>query len=85
MNLVNPTYSSTEDMINKLQRLKGKTKSKFYKSNYFDNMKIRMDEDPFSKNAQRISKNYTETILLVNFLQTKPQVKNMNNKYYDKQ
>ena len=31
MNMVNTTYNSTEDMINKLQQLKGKTKLKFYK------------------------------------------------------
>ena len=43
MNMVNTTYNSTEDMINKLQELKGKTKLKFYKniSNYYD-MNIRM-------------------------------------------
>ena len=29
--MVNTTYNSTEDMINKLQQLKGKTKLKFYK------------------------------------------------------
>ena len=32
MNMINITYNSTEDMINKLQRLKGKTKLKFYKN-----------------------------------------------------
>ena len=32
MNLVNTEYNSTEDMINKLQELKGKTKLKFYKN-----------------------------------------------------
>ena len=31
MNMVNTTFNSTEDMINKLQELKGKTKLKFYK------------------------------------------------------
>ena len=30
---VNTTYNSTEDMIIKLQSLKGKTKLKFYKKN----------------------------------------------------
>ena len=29
MNMVNTTYRSTEDMINKLQQLKGKTKLQF--------------------------------------------------------
>ena len=32
MNMVNTTYDSTEDMINKLQQLKGKTKLKIYKN-----------------------------------------------------
>ena len=42
MNLVITKYNSIEDMIDKLQELKGKTKLKFYKikSDYFDNMNI---------------------------------------------
>ena len=40
-------------------------------------------EDPCAKNAQGISKSYHEVLLLMKFLQTKPQVKNMNNNYYD--
>ena len=72
-------------MINKLQQLTGKTKIKFYKniSNYYDNMNIRFDEDPFAKNAQGINKIYQEVLKLMKFLQTKPQVKNMNINYYD--
>ena len=56
--MVNTTYKSTEDMINKSQSLKGKTKLKFYKklSNQYGIMFIRTDEDPFSKTAQGISK-----------------------------
>ena len=42
-----------------------------------------MDQDPFAKNAQSISKIYHEVRLLLNFLQTKPQVKNMIITYYD--
>ena len=42
-----------------------------------------MDEDPFAKNAQSISKIYHEVLLLRKFLQTKLQVKNMNNNYFD--
>ena len=85
MKLVNTTYNSTEDMINKLQEIKGKTKLKFYKniSTFYDNMNIRFDEDLFAKNAQGISKIYHEVLILMKFLQTKPQVKNMNNNYYD--
>ena len=85
MNLVNTTYKSTEDMINKLQSLKIKTKLEFYRniSNYYDNMNIKMDEKNFAKNAQGISKIYHEVLLLLKFSQTKPQIKNMNINYYD--
>ena len=85
--MVNTNYKSTEDMINKLQQLKRKTKLKLPKniSNYYDEMKkkIQTQEDPFAKNAQGISKIYREVFLLMKFLQTKPQVKNMNNNYFD--
>ena len=40
-------------------------------------------EDPFSRNAQGISKIYHEVFLLMKFLQTKPQIKNMNINYFD--
>ena len=85
MNMGNTKYNSTEDMINNLQQLKGKTKLKFYKSirNYYDNMNIRFDEDPFAKNAQGVSKIYHEVLKLVKFLQTKAQVKNMNINFFD--
>ena len=41
MNLVNTNYNSRDDMIDKLQSLKGKTKLRFYKniSNYYKEMK----------------------------------------------
>ena len=42
-----------------------------------------IEEEPFPKNAQGSSKTYREVKLLMKFLQTKPQVKNMNNIYYD--
>ena len=76
--MVNTTNNSKEDRINNLQELRGKTKLNFYKnlSNYYDEMKFRIfqpQEDPFAKNAQGISKIYHEVILLMNFLQTKPQ------------
>ena len=65
MNLVNTTYNSTEDMIDKLQQLKGKAKLKFHKNvvNFYKEMKNRnfqSQEDPFSKNVQGISKIYHE-------------------------
>ena len=86
--MVNTTYNSTEDMIDKLQELKGKTKLKFYKniSNNYKEMKsikFQTQEDPFSRNAQGISKIYHEVLLLMKFLQTKPQIKNKKNNYYD--
>ena len=46
-------------------------------------MNIGMDEDPFAKNAPGISKIYHEVLLLMKFLQTKPQIKEMIIKYYD--
>ena len=72
-------------MIDRLQELKGKSKLKFYKniSKYYDNMNIRFDEDPFAKNAQGTSKFYHDVLLLMKFLHTKPQLKNMNINYYD--
>ena len=86
--MVNTTYDSTEDMVNKLQQLKRKTKLKFFKNinNYYTEMKnknFQTQQDPFAKNAQGISKIYHEVILLMKFLQTKPQIKNMNINYYD--
>ena len=87
--MVNASYDSTEDIINKLQELKGKTKIKFYKniSRYYVEMKNRnfqtQDQDPFSKNAQGVSKIYHEVLLTMKFLQTKSQVKNMNINYHD--
>ena len=40
-----------------------------------------MDEDSFARNAQDIGKNYHEALLLIKFLQNKPQVKNISFKY----
>ena len=81
-NMVNTTYNSTGDKISKYEELEGKTKLKFCKnvSIYYNNKNIRMDEDLFAINAQSFSKIYHEVLLLMKFLQTKPQVKNMNNK-----
>ena len=88
MNMVNTTYNSTQEMIDNLQELKRKTKLKFHKnkSKYYDEMKrinFQTQQDPFSKTAQGISKIYHEVLLLMKFLQTKPQVKNMNINYFD--
>ena len=70
--MVNTTYNSTEDINNKLQQLKGKTKLKFYKNinNYYTEMKnknFQTQQDPFAKIAQSISKIYHEVLCLWNF------------------
>ena len=39
---------------------------------------FRFEEDLFVKNAQGNGKTYHEVFLLMNFLQTRPKVKNMN-------
>ena len=89
MNMVNTNSNTTEDMIKKLQELKGKTKLKFYEniSNYYIEMKNKNfqtnNQDLFSRNSHGISKTYHEILLLMKFLMTKPAVKNMNINYYD--
>ena len=72
-------------MIKKLQELKDKTKFKFFRkiSIYYDNMNVKIDEDSFARNVQGYSKIYHEVLLLMKFLQTKPQVETMNIEYYD--
>ena len=50
--MINTTYILSEDMINKIQQLKGKTKLKFYKniSNCYIEMKnesFQTQQDPF--------------------------------------
>ena len=88
MNLVNTTYNSTEDLIMKLQQLKRKTKLKYNRniSNYYNEKKhknFQTQEDPFSKNTQNIKKIYHEVLLVMKYLQTKPEFENMDNNYYD--
>ena len=39
--------------------------------------------DPFSKNAKGVAKIYHEVLLLMEFLETKADVKNLNINYYD--
>ena len=41
------------------------------------------NKDPFSKNVQGVAKIYHEVLLLMEFLQTKPDIKNMNINYHD--
>ena len=47
------------------------------------NENFQTQQNPFAKNAQGISKIYHEVLLLMKILQTKPQLKNMNNNYFD--
>ena len=77
--MVDTTYKSTPDMVDKLPTLKSKTKLKFYQkiSNFYDKMKNRrqrgnfkFEKDNFSKNVEDISKVYHEVLLLKNVLQT---------------
>ena len=68
--------------------VKRKDKIKIFKniSSYYNEMKngnFQTQQDPFSKNAEAISKIYHEVLKLMKFLKTKPQVKKMNIKYYD--
>ena len=70
-------------MINAFHSLKGKSKLKIFKniSKDYDEMKhknFQTQEDTFSKNIQAFSKICQEILLLMKFLQAKPQVKNMN-------
>ena len=86
MNLVNTKCNTTEEMLDKLQQLNGKTKLKFYKiiSNYYNEMKhenCQTQEDAFSRNAKGISRINHEVLSLMKFLQTKPQVRNMKINY----
>ena len=88
MNTVKTIYNSSDELIVKLQQLKGKTKMNIYKNipNFYDEMKhknFQFEQDPFAKNAQGISKNYHEVFLLIKCLQKKPQVKNMNINFCD--
>ena len=47
------------------------------------NRNFQSEQDPSSKNAEGISKIYHEVFSLMKFLQTNPQVKNMNIIYFD--
>ena len=75
--MVNTTYKSSKNMINKLQSFGGKTKLKLYQniSIYYNEMSCRKQsgtfqiaEDPFSKGVESISKIIHEVLLLTKFL-----------------
>ena len=86
---VNIAFLSLDIVIDKLQQLEGRIKLKFYKnfSGYYEEMKNKSFQsnniDPFSKNAKGVGKICHEVLLLMEFLQTKPDVKNMNINYTD--
>ena len=81
--------SSEDNVIDKLQLMKGKTKLNTYKniSDYYKEMKNKNfqsnNKDPFSKNAKGVAKIYHELLLLMEFLHTKPDNKSMNIIHYD--
>ena len=90
--MVTTNYNSTQVIINKLQSLKGKTKIKFYQeiSKYYDEKNngrqsnsFQFEEDPFGRKNEIFGKIHHEVLLLMNFVQIKPQVKNMKMIYYD--
>ena len=65
MSMVKTEYNSTEDMIDKLQQLKGKTKLKIHGNinidyNEMKNENFQTQQYPFAKNALGISKIYHE-------------------------
>ena len=75
--MVNTNYKSTEDMTNKVQELKCKTKTMFHQnmSKYYEEMHYRrqcgyfqFEEDPFSGNVQCIGKIMHEVFLVIKFL-----------------
>ena len=81
--------SSEHNVIDELPLIKGRSKLKFYKniSDYYKEKKFKNFQsnniDPFSKNAQGVGKIIHEVLLLMEFLQTKPDNKNMNINYID--
>ena len=90
--MMNIEINRTEDMIEKVQRSKGKTKLRFHQGicDYCDEMNYRkqsgffqFEEDPSAINAQGIDNLIHEALLIIKFLQTKPQIKSMNINYFD--
>ena len=78
MNLVNTNYNSTEDMIDKLQQLNGKTKLKFYKniSIYYNDVKnknFQTQQDPFAKDDNIDYNNFNDFITPNHKISFKPR------------
>ena len=79
--MVSTKFKSTEDMINKLQQVKGKTKLNFYQNNNYDQMHYMrqcntflFEEHPSAVNVQGIGNIFHEEPFLVKFLQTRLQI-----------
>ena len=75
-----------------MQQLKGRTKLTFCqnKSYYYDELNIRrqsgsfqLEEGPFSKGAHGKAKIMHEVKVLLKFLQTKHEIENIINNFYD--
>ena len=90
--MTNSKYKTTEDMINKSQQLKGKSKLNFYQnfSIYYDAKNNRrqrklfnLKKIPFTKHVEGVSNIFQEVLLLMKLLQTKLQGNNMNINDYD--
>ena len=74
--MVGSTYNATQEMIDKLQSVKDKSKLKFNQNlrNYYDEINYRkrgstfqFEEDPFDNKTKGLSKIYQEVLLLVKF------------------
>ena len=84
-------YKSYQEMIDKLQLLKGKTKLKFRQnySNIYSEMQWKrymgnfQFEDIFARNAKGIALIMHEALMLLKFFQTKPKLKQENIDYFD--
>ena len=89
--MANSKYETTQDVIDKLQSVKGKKLKVFQNINiYFDEMTCRIqsgtfqfEEYPFADKAEGISEIFPELLFLLEFLQTKPQVRSMFIKSYE--
>ena len=83
---------SSNNFIKQLQILKRKSKLKFNNdyNNYYNEMnelrqigEFMFEENPFSENLEGIGIIMNEALLLLNFCQTKPELKKKNIKNYD--
>ena len=89
--IMNTKNKTIKDMINKLEKLKGKTKLEFHQDfiKYYDAMNylrtsgnLHFEEDPFSINAKNVAFIMHEALLRKLF-PTKPQSKKKNINYFD--